>query len=97
MRDYVFVEDVAGAITKSIVHSGGSRVFNIGCGEGTTVLNIVELIGRRLECLHRTTGPQDVPVSILDCSRALAELRWSPRVSLVEGLSRTIAWHRAGI
>jgi UDP-glucose 4-epimerase len=101
VRDYVFVEDVAGAITKSIVHTGETRIFNIGCGEGTSVLRIVELlselIGRRLECLHRPTGPQDVPTSVLDCSRALAELRWAPRVSLVEGLRRTIDWHRAGI
>ncbi|OOO03278.1 MAG: hypothetical protein USCGTAYLOR_00490 [Chromatiales bacterium USCg_Taylor] len=40
--------------------------------------------------------PFDVPKSVLDISRAHAELGWRPRVSLNEGLRRTFDWLVAG-
>ena len=36
--------------------------------------------------------PLDVPVNVLDISRASQELNWSPKVTLDEGLAITWQW-----
>jgi UDP-glucose 4-epimerase len=37
----------------------------------------------------------DVPVNVLDCTRARRHLGWSARTALGEGLRRTCEWLRA--
>jgi UDP-glucose 4-epimerase len=99
VRDYVYIDDVTDAIAKALVHEGPSRVFNIGSGEGLNLLEITgmldELLGRQLQRRHHASGPHDVPVSVLDCSRARTELDWRARTRFLEGLSRTLEWRKA--
>ncbi len=98
IRDYVYIDDVVDAIAKAIVHHGGNRVFNIGSGEGLNLLDIAGmlggLMGRELPRRHHAAGPHDVPVSILDCSRARAELDWQPRTHFLDGLRQTLEWRQ---
>lgn len=97
-RDYVFIDDMVEAYLAAAQHPEyGGRVYNIGSGRQTTLREIVETA-------VRLTGAEVTPVwgsmeqriwdqNIwqADISRAKAELNWSPRTSLEEGLSRTMA------
>jgi UDP-glucose 4-epimerase len=74
------------------------RCYNIGCGEETSLLAIVELLGeingRPLEPRFEPARAGDPRRSVADISRAGTELGYVPRVGLREGLTRLVAHMR---
>jgi len=104
-RDYVYVGDVARAVylaaTKPLPEKGrlDARAFNIGTGEGTSVLQIAKL----LQAAARTVVPLDFAPrrageqqeSFVDPNKAREVLGWSPEVSLADGLAKTYEWFAA--
>jgi len=92
-RDYVFVGDVVDANLRAI-ESDAAGAFNIGTGVQTTVLDIVESLGKQgngdFEAEHAPERPGEVRHIALDASRAREELGWEAKVSLDAGLERTL-------
>lgn len=95
VRDYLHVTDLVSAAI-SAADLGAPGPFNIGSGEGVSLLDLLTVIeqvsGRRL---HREFLPgrvMDVDRVYLDNSRAKRELGWSPKVAFEEGLGRTWRW-----
>jgi UDP-glucose 4-epimerase len=99
MRDFIYVADVADAFVRATAYEGEATVFNIGSGVGTSLNELVRAIGEvtgvPVPCNFLPGRAIDVPVSVLDCSLARRELGWLPRVSMPDGLSRTVGWLRA--
>jgi UDP-glucose 4-epimerase len=97
-RDYIYIDDVVDAFIRSIEYSGEHRVFNIGSGCGRSLNEVISaiesLIGRPVRRSYLPARPFDVPINILDISRAQTCLGWNPQVSFHEGLKRTILWIR---
>ena len=95
-RDFLHVSDVADAFAKAVTYTGPETVFNISSGTGTSLNELVELIGDAqgaVPAVVYSPGRQfDVPVSILSNERAQKELNWSPQVTIREGISRTLSW-----
>jgi UDP-glucose 4-epimerase len=95
-RDYIYVSDVAEALAQAVKYTGEPRVMNISTGEGTSLNQLVRLIGQttglRLQVQYREPRAFDVPVSILDNTRARQVLQWAPRVSLKAGILSTTHW-----
>ena len=96
VRDYVYVGDVVDAMTAAAFTDAPSRLYNIGSGRGTSLLELIAAIAAVTDSKpaieFRPGRPFDVPTSVLDIARANAELGWHPRVSLNEGLRRTHHW-----
>lgn len=101
IRDYVYVSDVVDALILAATSDNAvGGIFNIGSGsasEARTVRSIVEttldLMGAprslcRFGEARRTRFDPDSLVA--DSTRAITQLGWAPRVSLEDGLSRTI-------
>ncbi|MBI4011599.1 MAG: NAD-dependent epimerase/dehydratase family protein [Candidatus Rokubacteria bacterium] len=93
-RDFTYVSNVVAANLAAAEAPGVSgQVFNIGCGERFSVLDIVheleEVLGRRLAIRH-TTVQAGVRDTLADISRASARLRYVPAVGFGEGLRRTV-------
>lgn len=95
-RDYIYVDDVVEALLKTADHDGPGQLFNIGSGKGLSLNELLQvfrgLFDVDLQCRYVPAAPSDVPVSVLDISRADRELDWRPTVGLEEGLRRTRAW-----
>ncbi|MCZ6788805.1 MAG: SDR family oxidoreductase [Chloroflexi bacterium] len=93
-RDFVYVEDVARANLLAL-ERGGGQALNIGCGVGTSVNDLVarlrQATGYEKEPTYTEPRAGDVYRIALDASRAGRELGWEPKVSLEEGLRRTVA------
>ncbi len=93
-RDYLYVTDVSRAVTKLLKYTGDTRLFNIGSGKGLSLLDIVSsieaVIGTRLDVRYTPARPFDVPVNVLDTTRASTVLGWTPSVELSEGLALTV-------
>jgi nucleoside-diphosphate-sugar epimerase len=104
LRDYAHVDDHVAALVcaGSCPLAGSGRIYNVGSGEVVTLRHLLETIARAVG----GTAPQRVRFGAIpyrpdetwemycDISAARAELGWAPRVSLEEGIARTVAWYR---
>ena len=98
-RDFTFVSDVVQALLRAAQTPGISgRVYNVGTGCGTSVLNLVAALNRQLGTnivpRHAPSRAGDVRHSCADISLAKRELGYEPAVSFEEGLAKTLAWYR---
>ncbi len=95
-RDYVYIDDVVDALVAASTLPGLDRsVINVGSGVETSVNELIDAvgaaIGRSLVPLH--VRAEDGGVSRMQASLTLAgqKLNFQPKVSLAEGLRRTLA------
>jgi len=97
-RDYVFVLDVADAVSRAVVSPDAVGAANIGTGTETTVNDIyrhlAQLTGVTVPAEHGPARPGEQRRSVLDATRAKKELGWSAATPLREGLRQTVAWFR---
>jgi len=97
-RDFVYVTDVAEAVMCALERREVVGAFNIGTGVETSVNRIFRrlrsLAGVGVEERHGPPMPGEQRRSALDISLAKRHLRWSPQVSLDEGLARTLEFFR---
>lgn len=97
VRDYVYVQDVAHAILNALAKVKGADIYNIGGGGKGHSLNdiiaeIKNTIGISFEVNYKPSRSFDVPVNMLDISKAIAEIGYLPTIGLSEGISRTWRW-----
>lgn len=107
VRDFVFIDDAVDAIMAAMQYRPpGSDpppvVFNVGTGVGSTLQDLREEAARHFPGLGQAqrpakadADPRRLPARSY-ASTVLAEshLGFKARVSLREGLARTLAWHR---
>ncbi len=95
-RDYFHVSDAVSALIKALSYEGNNRVFNIGSGVGRSLNEILDAIdtltGTPVKRVYLPSRAFDVPVNILDISKAADLLDWKPQMPFIEGLSRTAQW-----
>lgn len=95
IRDYIYIDDLVEAINKSLLYSGNMNVFNIGTGIGTSLNEILHLIGLNLgkviHPIYDTKRQSDVPSNILNIALAQKELQWNPSVNITKGIAKMIA------
>lgn len=98
VRDYIFVADLVDAILEaaSLSDLEAPSLFNIGSGQGRSIRDILDAIqglhGRPLTIVHEPARSIDVPVSVLDISRAQRHLRWAPATAWGPALEKTYQW-----
>jgi UDP-glucose 4-epimerase len=99
-RDFVYVANVVQALMRAAVAPGvAGKVYNIGSGTSTTILDLVHhlnsLLGTRIEPQHMPARAGDIRFSQADISRARNELGFEPTISFEEGLKRTLVFQQA--
>lgn len=96
-REFLHSDDMADAVLHLMEHYDGPDQVNVGTGSDVTIREIAETIadvtGFGGETEWDTTKPDGTPQKLLDVSK-LAEAGWTARISLQEGLERTVAWYR---
>jgi UDP-glucose 4-epimerase len=101
-RDYIFVEDVAEGIMSVALSPGtAGQVYNLGTGVGTPFIDMVHLVAQTIPGteIQYLPWPQDryfveTGDFIADISKITAATDWAPRISLQEGIEKTIAFYR---
>lgn len=98
-RDYVYVGDVAEAFLAA-ARTGRAGVWNIGTGRGTTVRELVDLVGRAagtaMDPIYADARAGEVRHSTLKADNALRDLGWSARTDLADGIAEVYRWVQAG-
>jgi UDP-glucose 4-epimerase len=102
VRDYVHVNDLASAHLAALAFMGaheGGHVFNLGNGQGFSVLEVIEAARRvtgadiGFEVAPRRLG--DPPVLVAASSRAREVLGWIPEFTDIGDIIATAwTWHR---
>lgn len=97
VRDFIHVDDVVEALIAAVGYSGDHHVFNVGCGVGRSINQIIAdigtVIGRgTIPTIHKPVRQADVPVNVLDIRLIEREMGWRPRVDWMGALRDTVAW-----
>lgn len=98
-RDFTFVGNVVEAnMLACTSEEAPGGVYNIACGERTTVEKLAGRIGDILNTgiqpRYESERPGDIRHSFADISKAAEKLHYQPIVNLETGLRRTIDWYR---
>lgn len=97
VRDFIYIDDLIQAIMSTVSSNNSiNKIINIGSGIGVSIKDLVSLIeesiGISAIISYKPTRKFDVPVNILSIKKAKSNLTWLPKISLKEGLERTIPW-----
>lgn len=100
VRDLTFVSDVVAAFVAALDDPAPWRVLNCGSGRAHRVADVIStlasLMGREADMVPRPAPLGDVPRTLADPAAAAAELGWSARVGLIEGLASYLEWRARG-
>jgi nucleoside-diphosphate-sugar epimerase len=103
VRSFLHAADVGSAFA-ALLHSDVQGPVNIGSADPISVRALIELIaertggGQRLRFGALEAAAREPPLLVPDTTRLTAEVGWQPRLTLPDGLDRTIDWwrHRLG-
>lgn len=100
IRDYIHVVDLAKAhvLAFEALADGRSRVYNLGNGQGYSILQVVEtaraITEHDIPVALGERRPGDAAVLVADNSRIKHELGWQPQYADLEQIIRTAwQWH----
>jgi UDP-glucose 4-epimerase len=96
-RDFIHVVDIVAALLAAMDRQDKyARVFNVGRGEGVTLLRLVaaleRITGRKAEVRHAPARPGDVRHSQGDMRSIRESLGFAAKVGLEEGLASLMGW-----
>lgn len=100
VRDYIYLEDVAVSIA-DICQTDFSdlRIYNVGTGIGTNLMQIINLIeeklGKEVQCDYKEFMASGINSIVLSNDKIANEIGWKAKVSLDEGIRRTIETKRS--
>jgi len=95
MREFLHVDDLAGAALFLMENYNKEEIINVGAGKDISIRQLAELIrkiaGYQGEIVFDSSKPDGTPRKLLDISK-IEKLGWSPRIPLREGLESTYKW-----
>lgn len=93
VRDYIHVSDLARAHVLALQHlekGGASNAFNLGCGGGFSVLQVIEaarrVTGRPVATVTSARRAGDPAVLVASSERIRAELGWRPEKESLDAI-----------
>jgi GDP-L-fucose synthase len=95
-REFLFVEDCAEGLVKSMESYNSPEPMNLGSGREINIKTLTELIAKlsdfKGKIVWDPTKPDGQPRRGLDVSRAKREIGFTANTTLEEGLKKTIKW-----
>jgi GDP-L-fucose synthase len=96
LREFLHVDDCAGACLFLMQHYEGEGIVNIGVGEDITIARLAEIVsaavGYKGEIVYDSSKPDGTPRKLVDVSR-INGLGWRASIGLEDGVSRTYQWY----
>lgn len=98
-RDFTFIDNVVEANLLSLKSEKGfGEVFNIGCGSQTSLNQLLgilnDVLKTNIKADYREFRSGDVLGSVAEISRAREILGYSPKITIEEGLIKTVDWYK---
>ena len=101
IREWLYVEDGADALIKSLNLKDGSYFFNIGVNKGMSIENLATLIAKTIGWEGKFIFDKSKPDGAIE-KRVLGKfgeqyLNWTPGTRIEEGIKSTIEWYKKSI
>jgi len=97
IREWLYVEDGAKALVKSLEIAKGNYLYNIGVNKGSTIIEIAEIISEHMNWNGIFNLNTDMPDGVLrktvNGNLGTKLLNWSPEIKLHEGIKKTVEWY----
>lgn len=100
VRDLIYIDDFIDGLMLAFHVEDPFFTVNISAGNKVTVREIIETAIKvdrfeNAEVIYDPSKPTTIPFRLIDNTLARTRLAFSPKVTLEEGLSRTLEWYRA--
>lgn len=96
-REFLYVDDLAGACLLLMEKYDGNELVNVGTGSDLTISEatgiVKQVIGYRGDIKYDRTKPDGTPRKLLDITR-IRSLGWQAKTDLEAGINNTYAWYR---
>ena len=101
VRDILFIDDLLDAYDLAVdnIDNVAGEVFNVGGGPRNTMsiwgefhAYLEQLIGREIPVTWSDWRPGDQKIFVSDIRKAGEYIQWSPKVGVVEGITRLYNW-----
>lgn len=100
LRDYIYVDDVVD-VTLNALGDNDREIFNVGCGTGVSVKEVFENFcsssGKMLNQKYEPERVGELGFFYCDISKLTKAMQWSPKVSIKEGICRTLSYYSNSI
>ncbi|MCB4790675.1 MAG: GDP-mannose 4,6-dehydratase [Elusimicrobia bacterium] len=97
-RTFLYMSDCADATYMAMERSPSGVSYNIGSEEEVTIQELLDMIisilGMKTEIEYSLVRKGDPQRRLLDTSKARKMIGWFPKVSLKQGIEKTIEWVR---
>ena len=94
-RDFTYIDDIARGTIKAL-EPLGYEIINLGGNKPYRLNESIKLmekyIGRKAKCNYKEFQKADMKATWADIDKAKKLLDWQPKVSLEEGIKRTVIW-----
>ena len=87
-RDFTYVTDVACALISAAQSDKIDEIYNIGSGQTVSINKLVELLEGEKIYIPKRPGEPDC--TFADISKIKEELKWTPKISIEEGVKLVI-------
>ena len=96
-RDFTYVDDIVRGSVAAI-QNVGYEIINLGGGRNPVTLNAIierleSLLGKKAKIDNKPFHIADIKETWADIDKAKNLLGWEPRVSLDEGLEKSVQWY----
>ena len=95
MREFLFVDDLAGAVFFSLENNLGDNLCNVGTGKDIKIRELAEMIqkivGHQGQIIWDDSKPDGTPRKLMDVSK-LKEKGWNYSTELKDGIQKTYQW-----
>ncbi|HEY59181.1 MAG TPA: NAD-dependent epimerase/dehydratase family protein [Anaerolineae bacterium] len=100
LRDLIYINDLIEGMILAMKNTKIYNEFNIAAEKIYSIKDLLQTTIKLdnyedAEVIYDPSKPTTIPVRVIDCSKARRELNFSAKISLEEGLSRTIDWYKA--
>lgn len=96
-RGFTYLDDISRGTILALKELG-FEIINLGGHESISVNNLIEKfeneIGKKAIREYQPAHPADMSASWADVNKARCILKWSPKVSLDEGIQHVVRWYQ---
>jgi UDP-glucuronate 4-epimerase len=96
VRDYLYIDDCVRGITRTLGLKPGYRILNLGSGQATTPVTLVnriaQLVKKPVTIKWIPSPAGDYTGGIADLKKAREVVKYNPQISLSDGLQKYWEW-----
>ena len=96
-RDFTYIDDTVDLLIKIINGNKYFRSINIGSGQKTTIIQIIDTLKEffpNLSIEHTQARPNEIKYFVADNSLIRQNFLFNPRVKIEDGISKVIEFHK---